>query len=226
MNSPQSVVTALVAKFSTAEPKLRSDSYTETEARVEFIDPLFEALGWDMSNRKGAANSLKEVLREESQLIESSAKRPDYTFRIGGERKFFVEAKKPSVDITRSRDSAFQVRRYGWSAGLSVSVLTNFRIIRVYDTRTSPGITDDPDVALVFEMKYQDYPDKLTLLMDFLGRDAVVNNSIDDTLGVAPISAIAVNEVFLTRINRWRLLLAADLHARYPALELLAHVTQ
>ncbi len=30
-----------------------STAYNETDVRAEFVDPLFEALGWDVSNRAG-----------------------------------------------------------------------------------------------------------------------------------------------------------------------------
>lgn len=86
----------LVAHFERERQRIcaSNSTFTETEARVEFIDPLFEMLGWDMRNQRGLPNSLKDVVREESQVNESSWKRPDYTFRIGSARKFFLEAKK------------------------------------------------------------------------------------------------------------------------------------
>ncbi|MBS0619444.1 MAG: hypothetical protein JSR44_14750 [Spirochaetes bacterium] len=32
----------------------KSSRYNETEARVQFINPIFEALGWDVTNAKSA----------------------------------------------------------------------------------------------------------------------------------------------------------------------------
>ena len=53
---------------------------------------------------------------ERSRRVGGATKAPDYCFRIGGMRKFFVEAKKPSVNIAGDSGPAFQLRRYAWSA--------------------------------------------------------------------------------------------------------------
>ena len=74
--------------------------YKEARVRQEFIDPLFSALGWDMNNEQGYAEAYKDVVHEDSLRIPGvGQKAPDYSFRIGGTRKFFVEAKKPSVSL-------------------------------------------------------------------------------------------------------------------------------
>lgn len=222
MSDPKTIVSQLVEQFRAEEQRLCShvSGYTETEARIEFIDRLFDCLGWDMSNARGLPNSLRDVVREESQPTETSAKRPDYTFRVAAVRKFFVEAKKPAVDIRTHRESAFQVRSYGWTAGLPVSILTNFRTLRVYDTRTAPQPGDPPDAALLLEIGYQDLPDQLDELLALFGRGAVANGSIERWVGAGVAGALPINADFLERINGWRLRLAADLHARYPALDL------
>jgi len=52
-----------------------------------------------MMNRAGYAEAYKEVIHEDAIKIGQETKAPDYCFRIGGTRKFFLEAKKPSVYI-------------------------------------------------------------------------------------------------------------------------------
>jgi len=66
--------------------------------RREFIDPMFAALGWDVDNRAGYAEAYKDVIHEDAIKVGGATKAPDYCFRVGGTRKFFVEAKKPAVD--------------------------------------------------------------------------------------------------------------------------------
>ena len=56
-------------------------------------------------------------------------------YRIGGNRKFFLEAKKPAVDISEAVSPAYQLRRYAWSAKLPISILTDFEDFAVYDCR-------------------------------------------------------------------------------------------
>ena len=89
----------LVKRFEEHHDSYLSVRYNETQLRSEFLDPLFEALGWDIFNKQSFAEAYKDVLREDSQKIEGSTRSPDYTFRVGGMRKFFVEAKKPAVNI-------------------------------------------------------------------------------------------------------------------------------
>ena len=156
------VIKTLFDKYKRIMPQAAShdSSYTETEARVEFIDPLFNHMGWDMANNRGLSNSEKEVVREESQPTETTNKRPDYTFRHNGVRKFFVEAKKPAVDIRTHKESAFQARSYGYTAGHSISVLTNFRSLRIYDAKVEPRSTDDANVALLVDIQWDELPDR------------------------------------------------------------------
>jgi len=46
-------------------------------------------------------------------LVAGANKAPDYSFRVGGVRKFFVETKKPFVNIKDNWEPAYQLRRYG-----------------------------------------------------------------------------------------------------------------
>lgn len=222
MSSMKTKAGHLAARFAADRARYCSNSsgYTETEARVEFIDPFFSYLGWDMANSGGAPNSLKDVIREESQQTETSAKRPDYTFRIAATRKFFVEAKKPAVDIRTNRESAFQVRSYGWTAGLPVSILTNFRTLRVYDTRTPPNEGDTADAGLLLEVSCEEYETRFDEIEAVFGRDSIAQGSLEARFGGAAVGAIPIGEVFLERFNSWRLRMASDLRARYPLLGL------
>ncbi|WP_233799709.1 Eco57I restriction-modification methylase domain-containing protein [Paraburkholderia sp. HP33-1] len=210
----------LVARFAADEARLivSASAYQETEVRVEYIDPLLELLGWDMANAQGLPNNLKDILREESQ--EGDGGRPDYTFRIASSKKFFVEAKKPSVDITSNKAAAFQVRSYGHTVGLPVSILTNFRTLRIYDTRLEPKSGDDADVGLLDSIHYSDLPTRFSDLCARFGRDNVARGSIDDFYGSTTAGTLAVSEKFLARINGWRVRLANELHGRYPQLSI------
>ncbi len=89
----------LVARFDRNIDAYRNQVYNETQVRREFIDPFFEALGWDVTNKAGYAEAYTDVIHEDVIKMGGATKAPDYCFRIGGARKFFVEAKKPAVSI-------------------------------------------------------------------------------------------------------------------------------
>ena len=89
----------LIQTFEYNFDSYKNASYNETQVRREFIDPFFEELGWDVTNRQGYAEAYKDVIHEDAIKVGGVTKAPDYCFRIGGARKFFLEAKKPSVNI-------------------------------------------------------------------------------------------------------------------------------
>ena len=96
MPIPQSVQD-LIKRFDENSAAYSASTYNETQLRREFLDPFFEALGWDMTNKQGYAEAYKEVIHEDAVKVGTVTKAPDYSFRIGGIHKFFVEAKKPFV---------------------------------------------------------------------------------------------------------------------------------
>jgi predicted type IV restriction endonuclease len=116
------------------QPGSPLSQYNETQVRREFLDPFFKALGWDIDNVQGFAEAYKDVIHEDQIRIAGATKAPDYCFRIGGTRKYFLEAKKPSVVIKDEPAPAYQLRRYAWSAK-PLSILSDFEELAVYDCR-------------------------------------------------------------------------------------------
>jgi hypothetical protein len=107
MPAPENI-RQLVKRFEEHLDAYRLSKYNEAQLRREFLDPFFEALGWDLFNKQGYAETYKDVIHEDSLEVEGATKAPDYAFRVGGQRKFFVEAKKPSVNIQSDIHPAFQ----------------------------------------------------------------------------------------------------------------------
>src|SRR5215213_347933 len=138
---------ALVERFDRDRDSYRSGMYNEAQARVDFINPLLGLLGWDVENRQGLPEAYREVVYEDRVKVGGGTKAPDYGFYAGGQRRFFLEAKKPSVDIAGDVAPAVQLRRYAWSARLPLSVLTDFEEFAVYDCRFEPQKEDGPATA-------------------------------------------------------------------------------
>ena len=134
MGTAPDVVKRLVERFHQQADQIRSPDYNETLIRIDFINPLMKSLGWDIDNSAGYAEQYREVVHEDRVKVGGHTKAPDYSFRIGGMRKFFLEAKKPAVDIKNNWEPAYQLRRYAWSAKLACSLLTDFEEFAIYDT--------------------------------------------------------------------------------------------
>ena len=92
MSAPE-IIYKLVERFEDNRLVYRSGEYKEAQVRLEFLDPFFEGLGWDVYNKQGYAEAYKDVVVEDAIKVGGATKAPDYAFRIGGARKFFVEAK-------------------------------------------------------------------------------------------------------------------------------------
>jgi predicted type IV restriction endonuclease len=109
------VIAELVERFDHYLDTYKSHQYNEAQVRQEFVDPFFKALGWDLDNAQGFAEAYKEVIHEDTIKVGHSTKAPDYSFRLGGSRKFFLETKKPSINLADDPGPALQLRTYAVS---------------------------------------------------------------------------------------------------------------
>ena len=213
-------IARLVKHFAINREAYRGPNYKEAHARQEFIDPLFTALGWDVANSQHAAPDYREVVFEDTVEIEGQKKAPDYVFRVGRERKFFVEAKKPGVDLKAAAAPAYQLRRYAWTAKLPLSVLTDFEELATYDCRSRPAATDKPSVGRVSYFNYAEYADRWREIWDVYSREAVWGGSFDQFAQASKgkRGTSAVDTEFLKEIEGWRDALARNLALRNPDL--------
>ena len=201
----------LVTRFSEQLTAYKKSDYNETQTRRDFIDPFFKALGWDIDNEQGFAESYREVIHEDRVKVGTATKAPDYSFRLsGGQRLFFVEAKKPSVLIKDDIQPAYQVRRYGWSAKLNVSVITDFEEFAIYDCTKKPNPTDKTSVARVKYITYNDYISEWDFLWNTFSKEAVLKGSFDKFIGgnANKKGTATVDKEFLNSLDQWRTLLA------------------
>jgi SAM-dependent methyltransferase len=198
----------------------RSGAYKETQTRREFIDPFFKALGWDIDNEAGYAEAYKDVVHEDAIKVGGLTKAPDYCFRVGGTRKFFVEAKKPSVNVKGDLPAAFQLRRYAWSAKLPLSVLTDFEEFAVYDCRVRPDKKDGAATARTIYVPYARYDAEWDAIAGTFSKEAVLQGSFDRYAETAKgkKGTAEVDAAFLKEIESWRDELARNIALRNPSL--------
>ena len=260
-SSAKSTIEKLVHFFEQNIHQFKSPSFNETQARQQLIDPFFEALGWDITNRGMKPLYLQEVnpegrvktnigkeVREQTVMFDSNqtlgkeykeyasildyiaedeykasikeaTKKPDYRFRIKGQTKFFVEAKKPFVDLSKNQDAIFQVKRYGFSGRVPVSILTDFEQFRVFDCTHKP-LYEKPKLGIIkeFDLTYAQYLDEFDHLYDTFSRNAVEGGSLDTLtkkLLQKKTGDFALDKTFLDDLSNWREELARDI-AKHP----------
>jgi type I restriction-modification system DNA methylase subunit len=220
MTIPQEI-SELIERFERNEEEYRSAGYNETPLRRDFIDPFFEALGWDVNNRKGYAEAYRHVVHEDAIKIGGQTKAPDYGFYVGETRKFFVEAKRPAINVKHDVGAAFQLRRYGWSAKLPLSILTNFDEFAVYDCRSlKPASTDKAATARLLYFGYREYAERWEEIVSIFSREAVLRGAFDKYAEKSKSrrGTAEVDDAFLQEIESWRKSLAGNIYLRNPHL--------
>ncbi len=215
MSAPAEVQ-RLVENFDAHIDSYKAGSYNETQLRVDFVDPLFSCMGWDINNQAGFAESYRDVLHEYTLKTKDGTKAPDYCFCIGGARKFFLETKKPAVHIKDDAAPAFQLRRYGWSASLPLSILTDFEEFAVYDCRIKPQQKDRASVARLMYFTYKDYLDEWEELAGLFSKRAIQQGAFDTFVSSdkKKKGASEIDKSFLADMERWRELLAKNIALR------------
>jgi hypothetical protein len=190
--------------------------YKETELRREFLDPLFAALGWDVFNLQGYAEAYKDVVHEDMLKINGQSTAPDYSFRIGGNRKFFVEAKKPAVRIKDDPIPAAQLRRYSWTAKLPLGIVTDFQEFAIYDTRIRPRADDKASTGRIFYCTYEEFAQKWDEIAAIFSKDSVLKGSFDKYAATnrGKRGTSEFDDDFLADLENWRQVLAVNLAKR------------
>lgn len=220
----KNTIHALVEKYESNRNFYRTPNFNETQVRNEFLDPLFEVLGWDIRNMSGKKTNEREVLLEESLKADAAthSKKPDYTFRLFGERKFFLEAKKPCVDISTDDNPAKQVRRYGYTANLKISVLSNFEDLYIYDTSYKVEDGDTLVKARIKAYHYTDYENVAEELLELVGKESVYTGHFEEVWDDIELNVVhqSVDSLFLEQINQWRLMLGQQILSCDPDLEI------
>ncbi|MGA2770140.1 MAG: N-6 DNA methylase [Bryobacteraceae bacterium] len=206
----------LIQRFRRNADEYRSSSYNEAQLRQEFLNPLFRLLGWDMDNAEGASERYKQVIHEDSIKINGDTKAPDYCFRIGGIRKFFVEAKKPAIRIKDDAAAAYQLRRYAWSSKLPLSILTNFEEFAIYDCRIKPSSSDKASTARIEYFTFTEYPQEWEHLLALFSLSGIVKGSFDRFVesSEGKRGTAQVDDAFLAEIESWRDRLARSIALR------------
>jgi hypothetical protein len=210
----------LVERYEFHQVMYKKGEYNETRLRREFLDPFFKTLGWDVDNTKGYSELYKEVTHEDPIRIRGSTEFIDYSFRIGGSRKFIVEAKKPAVNIKDDAGPALQIRRYAWNAHLPLSILTDFEEFAVYDCTKKPMPGDSAAAARIAYFTFKEYPEKWSWIASIFSQESILQGSFDKfaegTKGKK--GTATVDEAILADIEEWRDVLAKNIALRNPAL--------
>ena len=207
------IIAERVEEFEKSKIILTRKGHGETNIRSNYIDLMFNALGWNMKSHY-------EVVREYSQRdksINGGTKKVDYAFKINGKLKFFIEAKEASVDLEKDKAAIFQAKRYAYSSNgkAPVVILTDFEEFRVFNVIKAPLMDNiDRELLKSHTMRYTEYIEKWDLLWDTFSREAVENGSLDRLRGKIDKNTKTMDIDFLEQITSWREVLAKNIALR------------
>ncbi len=203
---------SLIAKFEKDKRHYLSKGYLEAQLRIDFLNPLFEALGWDIENKAHKPPHERDVIVE---LSPEATGRPDYNFRINGATKFFIEAKAPSVALD-DVNHILQAKSYAWSTKeVYFVILTDFEEFKLFDASLKPN-SRYPNEGLIFDFKYSDYLKNIDKLYN-LSKEEVEKGSLEKLLPRDVKSKrlrIPVDKAFLEDMTAWREELAKDIYKK------------
>lgn len=145
-------IAKLVEKYKSLVDARKINTYNEAQTRNEFIEPLFEFLGWDMRNLKNR----REVTTEENV----SKGWVDLAFRLNHIPVMFLEAKALRVDLDAWK-WAEQAINYSWNKSVTWAILTDFEGIKVFNAEIPPKSLSQ---NLFFEIKWHEYLDRFDQL--------------------------------------------------------------
>lgn len=227
-------ISKLVATFQANEARYLSPNYQEAEARKDFIDKFFIALGWDV-NHDEQANPYEQEVKVEPQVSAAGQRRVDYAFHLAPnyrDIRFFVEAKKPHGDIATA-DNYFQTIRYAWNSETPLAVLTDFKQFHVLDCRYKPDIATALNRHIA-KYHYSEYSDrkKFAEIYWLFSREAVADGSLEKRAkelpkprgkavqrGFFPGGYQSIDESFLKELDEYRTALARAFKNKNTALD-------
>ncbi len=227
-------VAELVRKFREHDDQYLQPKYQESEARADFIDKFFSALGWDVRHTEQTNPREQEVKIERGDS--TSMRKADYAFYLKPDFArpvFLVEAKKPAVDLAAA-DPYFQTARYGFNTSTSVAVLTNFAEFHIIDCRRKPERVEGIVMSALLERyTYLDYLDRQKFgdIYWKFSREAVQAGKLKEywkgltrpkgatkQLRLINDQLAPIDEVFLVELEQYRKLLASEFKKGNPKL--------
>ncbi|MFH0920636.1 MAG: TaqI-like C-terminal specificity domain-containing protein [Fibrobacterota bacterium] len=213
-------IAELVERFSKNLESYKQTGYKEAQLRQDYINPFFKALGWDVDNEAGQPEPYRDVITEAALTIDAAVKAPDYLFTIYGHKKFFVEAKKPSIFIKEEIAPAYQIRLYGWNAKFPMSLITDFEEFAIYDCTKKPKLGDKTSVCRLDYLVFSQYLERFDFLYDIFAKENVLQGSLERYFKTDGLKrgTESVDKDFLASMEEWRKQLAGNIAVRNAGL--------
>ncbi len=180
-----------------------------------WINEFLYIFGWNVqdTNHILQEHVLKEqIIKENLKSINSTHTKPDYTFIYGNNIKTFLDAKSLDVNLFTDKEAAFQIRSYGWSAGVPCSFITNFEQFCIFDTRLRPDINSSAKFGAI-QITVDQYIEAFDCLYEHLDFNKVINGNLNSLYENIQSEGIkSIDESFLEDISKYRKKIAENIY--------------
>lgn len=168
----------LIEKYNEFKKNNSSGEMSEETIRV-WINDFLAIFGWDVHDLSQIVQEkiVSEQQRDMLGRIQSSHSKPDYTLVNGKTVKTYLDAKNNTVDIFKNKEAAFQIRSYGWSAGVPCAFLSNFEQLAIFNCRDIPERDKSADIGSI-QIEINEYLDKFDVINEHLDRMSVYGGAI------------------------------------------------
>ncbi|MDE2179268.1 MAG: Eco57I restriction-modification methylase domain-containing protein [candidate division NC10 bacterium] len=201
MDDAKAKISDLIEKFQREQRGGNISEYNESETKAGFIEPLLQALGWDTRDRNEVGFETKV-----------SGGRVDYSLKLQGTPRIYVEAKPLKADLAKP-DIVTQAITYGYNTkAVKWVLLTDFQELRLFDVTLKPT-RRNLERGLRLQLPCTDYLNRFDELW-LLSKSSVETGALDRTLlpKRAERDRLPVDRAILEDLTRWQEILAKDLY--------------
>lgn len=203
----------LIAKYNEFKKNNSSGEMSEETIGV-WINDFLAIFGWDVHDLSQIVQEkiVSEQQRDMLGRIQSLHSKPDYTLVNGKTVKTYLDAKNNTVDIFKNKEAAFQIRSYGWSAGVPCAFLSNFEQLAIFNCRDIPQRDKSADIGSI-QIEINEYLDKFDVINEHLDRMSVYGGQLDRLYNVRKIEGYKTVDVFFNEmLSEFRLKLANNIY--------------
>jgi hypothetical protein len=208
---------------------------TSEETIRTWLNNLLELFGWDVRDTSQILQEkvLSKIEKERLKEIDSTSTRPDYTFKIAKQKITFLDAKDLRVNLTNDKESAFQIKSYGWSILAPCAFISNFEQFVIYDCTYIPHKDQEANFGRIF-LSIDEYVEKYEILENHLLKENIYGGKLNELYSDTSITGVKKvwpDFAFADLLSDFRINLAKNIYENNQEIigdnsELLSYVVQ
>ena len=224
----------LVNEYTRFKKEGKLDLTSEETIRT-WLNNLLELFGWDVRDTSQILQEKVLSKKEKERLtgIDSTSTRPDYTFKVAKQKITFLDAKDLKVNLTNDKNSAFQIKSYGWSILAPCAFISNFEQFVIYDCTYVPNKDQEANFGRIF-LSIDEYVEKYEVLENHLLKENIYGGKLNELYSdtsIRGVEKVSPDFAFADLLSDFRINLAINIHQNNQGIignnsELLSYIVQ